>query len=309
MRTLLFALLATVASIPAMASAQEDDRSSQPERARFEAPRARSNNDEAAPAARREFRESRPSPRVEVDVDARAAARFGRNRDANGEVARRRFDPAPFAQPRPAPAVPQLQAQPRRDWNRNAADRTDGRGRDWGRNDGGQRDWNRGDGRNRDSTRADTNRRDWNRDDRRDRDWNRNGGGNARDWNRNGDGRYGWDRSDRRADDRNVRSWDRSWRNNNRYDWQRYRSSNRSAFRLSRYSAPYGWQSGYRRQSIGAYLFAGLFAQDYWINDPWQYRLPPVYWPYQWVRYYDDALLVDTRTGYVVDVIPDIFWY
>jgi hypothetical protein len=51
-----------------------------------------------------------------------------------------------------------------------------------------------------------------------------------------------------------------------------------------------------------------LFAPDYWINDPFYYRLPPAYGPYRWVRYYNDALLVDVRSGYVVDVIHDIFW-
>jgi Ni/Co efflux regulator RcnB len=51
-----------------------------------------------------------------------------------------------------------------------------------------------------------------------------------------------------------------------------------------------------------------LFAQSYWIADPWAYRLPDPYGPYRWVRYYDDALLVDVYTGQVVDVIYDIFW-
>jgi Ni/Co efflux regulator RcnB len=44
------------------------------------------------------------------------------------------------------------------------------------------------------------------------------------------------------------------------------------------------------------------------LNDPWQYRLPPVHGPYRWVRYYDDVLLIDVRNGYVVDVINDFFW-
>ena len=30
--------------------------------------------------------------------------------------------------------------------------------------------------------------------------------------------------------------------------------------------------------------------------------------PYRWVRYYNDALLVDIRSGQVVDVEYDIFW-
>ncbi len=36
--------------------------------------------------------------------------------------------------------------------------------------------------------------------------------------------------------------------------------------------------------------------------------LPPAYGSYRWVRYYDDVILVDLRSGYVVDVIHDFFW-
>ncbi|QDK32389.1 hypothetical protein DM450_06240 [Sphingomonas sp. IC081] len=51
-----------------------------------------------------------------------------------------------------------------------------------------------------------------------------------------------------------------------------------------------------------------FYGSSYWLDDPWMYRLPPVYGPYRWVRYYDDVLLVDTYTGEVVDVIYDFFW-
>lgn len=51
-----------------------------------------------------------------------------------------------------------------------------------------------------------------------------------------------------------------------------------------------------------------FYSSRYWIDDPWQYRLPDVYGPYRWVRYYDDALLVDVYSGEVVDVIHDFFW-
>ncbi|WP_374128235.1 MULTISPECIES: RcnB family protein [unclassified Sphingomonas] len=51
-----------------------------------------------------------------------------------------------------------------------------------------------------------------------------------------------------------------------------------------------------------------LFNQNYWLDDPSFYGLPPAYGPYEWVRYYNDALLVDIRTGQVVDTVYDIFW-
>jgi len=107
--------------------------------------------------------------------------------------------------------------------------------------------------------------------------------------------------------DGNRTQWNRTWRNDNRYDWQRYRASNRNVFHLGRYYSPYRNYS-YRRFSIGLTLDPLFYGENYWIADPWQYRLPEVYGPYRWVRYYDDALLVDVYSGEVVDVIYDFFW-
>jgi hypothetical protein len=131
-----------------------------------------------------------------------------------------------------------------------------------------------------------------------DRRWN-----GSQDWSNN----RGWNGNDNRRYDRGN-NWNRNWRQDNRYNWQGYRNSNRQAYRLPRYYAPYGWNRGFQRFSIGAILNQGLFARNYWISDPYSYRLPDVQWPYQWVRYYNDALLIDTQSGQVVDVINDIFW-
>ena len=123
------------------------------------------------------------------------------------------------------------------------------------------------------------------------------------------------DRRDFRQDRREVRQdrrqwnrlWNRGWRNDNRYDWQRYRYTNRNLYRRGNYYAPYRNHS-YNRFSIGLFLGSAFLADRYWINDPWQYRLPPAYQGTRWVRYYDDVLLVDVYTGEVVDVIHDFFW-
>lgn len=122
-------------------------------------------------------------------------------------------------------------------------------------------------------------RRDW-RDDRRD---------DRRDW-----------RNDRRG-------WNHGWRNDNRYDWQNWRFRNRNVFRGSRYFSPYR-NHRYSRFSIGLLLEPLFYSQRYWIGDPWQYRLPAAPYGAQWVRYYNDVLLVDTYTGEVIDVIYDFFW-
>ena len=102
------------------------------------------------------------------------------------------------------------------------------------------------------------------------------------------------------------RRWSGSWRQDHRYDWRNYRNRYSSLFRLGRYYDPYGY--GYRRFSIGFSLGSSYYGSNYWLNDPWQYRLPPAYGPYRWVRYYDDALLVNIYDGQVVDVIYNFFW-
>lgn len=137
-----------------------------------------------------------------------------------------------------------------------------------------------------------------------DRDRNATYRNGDRDWrdNRNRTTTRNW-----RDGNRDGRSWDRNWRGNNQYDWQRYRSTNRNAYRIGRYYSPYRNYS-YRRLSIGVGLDSLFYSNRYWISDPWQYRLPEAYGPYRWVRYYNDALLVDIYSGEVVDVIYDFFW-
>ncbi len=144
------------------------------------------------------------------------------------------------------------------------------------------------------------------------RDWNRGNNGNDRNWSfRDNNGRQWNYNNGRRVENRwnGFQRWDNNgWRRDQRYNWQSWRNSHRSIFRLPSYRAPYGWSRGYSRFSIGIYLNSILFGSSYWIDDPWSYRLPPAYGPLRWVRYYNDALLVDVRDGYVVDVIYDVFW-
>jgi hypothetical protein len=116
------------------------------------------------------------------------------------------------------------------------------------------------------------------------------------------------DRQDYRQDRRDDRRWDRNqWRNDRRYDWQSYRYSNRDRYRLGRYYAPYR-NYNYSRLSIGFQLGSGFYGDNYWLTDPWQYRLPNAPYGTRWIRYYDDVLLVDVYSGEVIDVIYDFFW-
>ncbi len=224
------------------------------------------------------------------DWSARRAERMGGRMQGNWD----RRD----TQPPPPPA-----AQNTGNWNRDADRRTPGQG-DWHPRDDrwGNRDGNRGRDDNRPPQTAD---RGWqNRDaDRRwdhpqnpgwhnDRRWD-----NHRTWN---DGGQSWGTDNRR--------WNRDWRQDRRYDWERYRYSNRDLYRMPRYSSPYGYGYRYERFDVGITLDSIFFGSRYRISDPWRYRLPDAQWPYEWIRYYDDVLLVDTRNGYVVDVIYDFFW-
>ncbi|MBN8832690.1 MAG: RcnB family protein, partial [Sphingomonadales bacterium] len=222
------------------------------------------------------------------------------------------------------PATPQPAVRPDRgpETQRNWAGDDNGRRGNWdrGNDNRGGRDWNHGE-----DNRGD---RNWRRDNDnrapdRDRDGNRWQNGNGRDNNWRNDNRWNsndrndWNRqrewnNQRRLQERerwsDWRRWDNGWRSDRRYDWHGYRTQYRSIYHLPSYRAPYGWSYGYRRFSIGIFLSNVLFSSSYWIDDPYRYRLPPVYGPLRWVRYYDDALLVDIRDGYVVDVIHDFFW-
>ena len=100
--------------------------------------------------------------------------------------------------------------------------------------------------------------------------------------------------------------WHSSWHRDHRYNWRDHRRRNRFLFRLGFYFDPFGWS--YRRYDRGWRLWPSYYDSSYWLRDPLMYRLPHAPYPYQWVRYWNDALLVDTYSGEVVDVVHDVFW-
>ena len=102
------------------------------------------------------------------------------------------------------------------------------------------------------------------------------------------------------------RRWDHNWRHDRRYDWSDWRRRHRSRFHFGFYYDPFGWD--YFRYGIGWRLWPSYYRSNYWLNDPWQWRLPQAYGPYRWVRYFNDALLVNIYTGRVVDVVHNFFW-
>jgi Nickel/cobalt transporter regulator len=100
--------------------------------------------------------------------------------------------------------------------------------------------------------------------------------------------------------------WRQDWRRDRRFDWQDQRRRNGAQFHLALYIDPFGW--GYRPVGLGWALDREYYDARYGLADPWSYRLPLAPPGYRWVRYYDDALLVDLRSGRVVDVLSGIFW-
>ncbi len=99
--------------------------------------------------------------------------------------------------------------------------------------------------------------------------------------------------------------WNRNWQHDGHHDWRRYRDHHRSLFHLGFYIDPFGW--GYQPFSIGWRMWPAYYGNQYWI-DPGMYGLPYPPVGAVWVRYFNDALLIDTYTGTVIDSIPGFFW-
>lgn len=102
------------------------------------------------------------------------------------------------------------------------------------------------------------------------------------------------------------KAWYAKWREQRLYNWEQHRARNRDHYHLGNYWDPYGYN--YRRWQVGWMMWPSYYQNSYWLDDPYSWRLPPVYGPYRWVRYWDDALLVNIYSGQVVDVLYNVFW-
>ncbi|HEU4549885.1 MAG TPA: RcnB family protein [Rhizomicrobium sp.] len=107
------------------------------------------------------------------------------------------------------------------------------------------------------------------------------------------DRRPGFDRN------RSRRDWG-NWRRDH-HDW---RPSRR--FHAPSYHRPNGWY--YRRWSYGDILPSLFWSSQYWISNWSMYDLPPPPPGAIWVRYGDDAVLIDRFSGEVIDVVYDFFY-
>lgn len=98
-----------------------------------------------------------------------------------------------------------------------------------------------------------------------------------------------------------LRDRDRQWR---RDDWRGWREHNRPLYAGGNWRAPFRYTS-FRP---GVRIAPAYYGRGYWIAEPWRYHLPRTVGNQRWVRHYNDLLLIDTRRGYVVDVIRNFYW-
>jgi Ni/Co efflux regulator RcnB len=91
-----------------------------------------------------------------------------------------------------------------------------------------------------------------------------------------------------------------------REDWRAYRRTHRSVFHRPAYVWPRGYR--YRTLSVGASLDRIFWGPRYRIGNYATYRLPYPSHNRAWVRYGDDVLLINTRTGRVITVYTNFFY-
>lgn len=115
------------------------------------------------------------------------------------------------------------------------------------------------------------------------------------------DYRDGASRREIREDRRDVRDA----RHDYREDWREHRARHPEVYRGPAWAGPRGYR--WRPVTVG-YRFDPIFYdRRYWI-DPYRYHLRPVLGWQRWVRYGNDVLLVDIRTGRVLAVESRFFF-
>ncbi len=85
-----------------------------------------------------------------------------------------------------------------------------------------------------------------------------------------------------------------------RHNWNAERR-----YRAYGYVWPRAWN--YRRWAYGERLPVIYWPRQYWLTSYWNYGLfnPP--YGYVWVRYRNDAVLLDVETGEILSVVYDLF--
>ncbi|HEY5312660.1 MAG TPA: RcnB family protein, partial [Pirellulales bacterium] len=98
-----------------------------------------------------------------------------------------------------------------------------------------------------------------------------------------------------------------NWHSPRWNDFRRaFNAPHRYHYRGGHYHRPNGWY--YQRWSIGAFLPNLFWSDDYWIDNADYYGLDDAPPGTTWVRYGDDALLIDRYTGEIIRVEYGIFY-
>lgn len=95
-------------------------------------------------------------------------------------------------------------------------------------------------------------------------------------------------------------------RREGREDWRGYRQAHPEAFRHGGYRGPAGYR--YRPVNVGYRFAPGYYGRNYWVNDWQNYRLARPLGYQRWVRYGNDVVLVDIRSGVAVSVYNGFFY-
>ena len=149
---------------------------------------------------------------------------------------------------------------------------------------------------------------------RQGRQWQNNGqqwsGGHSRQWS----SQRQWQQQ---PGQRHRFSWSSYVPGHRPPQWERYRHSfNPHDYRWNRYAehryywhhyvAPQGWY--YRRWSYGEVLPPVFWGRQYWLTGYWNFGLIDPPYGYVWVRYGDDALLIDVASGQILSVEYGVFY-
>jgi Ni/Co efflux regulator RcnB len=93
-------------------------------------------------------------------------------------------------------------------------------------------------------------------------------------------------------------------REERREDWRDYRQGHKSNFRAEKFNAPFRYHSF----NIGIRLSPQYYGSRYFVSNTAYYRLPAPGHNNRYVRHYNDLLLVNIRSGRVIDVYRGYFW-
>jgi len=115
-----------------------------------------------------------------------------------------------------------------------------------------------------------------------------------------------WSGRAQAGDHRNWNGGEHRWA---RGEGRRFSYAGRNFFRFR--ADPYRWPSGfgYRHWGLHQILPPVFLADDYYLNDYYDFGLADPPYGAEWIRVGDDALLVSLDTGEVLDEVPGVFYY